>query len=137
MKSRIKRCIACREVKLLAEFNRHPTSVDRRQGQCRSCEAEAAPRRRHGLTRLEKARAAIEQGGCLTCGTDDPGPKGWVVDHDHRCCGPVKSCQRCRRGILCGRCNAALGMARDDSEVLRRLADYLEQHRATRSESVN
>lgn len=133
MTVQIKRCGACQQVKILADFNRSPDNRGGRQSICRACESEAVPRRRHGMSRAEKAAAAEAQGGCLTCGTKNPGQKGWVVDHDHRCCGPVKSCERCRRGILCGRCNTALGMANDDPDLLRRLADYLEGHRdATR-----
>lgn len=41
------------------------------------------------------------------------------VDHEH-VTGFV-------RGILCGPCNLALGGAKDDPSVLRRLADYLEE----------
>jgi hypothetical protein len=35
------------------------------------------------------------------------------------------------RGWLCNGCNAALGMARDSPDILRALARYLEEHRAT------
>ena len=56
------------------------------------------------------------QGGtCAVC----PGPPQHV-DHDHET-GEV-------RGILCFNCNQALGNARDDVQVLRGLARYLELH---------
>jgi hypothetical protein len=128
----IKRCNACQQVKLLTDFARHPQNRDGRQGICNPCQAARVPVRRHGMTALEKAQAAEEQGGCAICSTTSPGVKGWVVDHDHRCCGPIRSCTSCRRGVLCGRCNTALGMARDDPAVLRRMADYIESHQ-TRS----
>ena len=131
--SEIKRCGACQQVKLKTEFHRHPQNRDGRQPYCKSCESEATTRRRHGLSRVEKADLAAAQGGCAICGTTDPGVNGWVVDHDHRCCGPVRSCDQCCRGILCGRCNTALGMARDDSDLLRRMADYLDAHRMSES----
>lgn len=41
------------------------------------------------------------------------------IDHDH-VTGEV-------RGLLCVRCNVALGMARDDPQVLRCLLNYLEK----------
>ena len=44
---------------------------------------------------------------------------GLVIDHDHNT-GEV-------RGLLCNGCNIALGQCRDDPEVLRALADYLER----------
>lgn len=77
----------------------------------------------HGLTPEQKTALILKQGGrcagCLSVLEDGH------VDHDHRCCGPRKSCERCRRGILCGDCNRALGLVRDDPETLCRLASYL------------
>ena len=73
---------------------------------------------------------AAQGGRCLVCGTDDP-PKAyararWHVDHDHKCCPPGKSCDKCRRGVLCGPCNSGLGMFGDDIERLRGAIAYLE-----------
>jgi len=131
MRVGIKVCNACQVPKLLADYAKHPNNRDGLQSTCRACDSASATVRRHGMTRVEKAERAIAQGGCLICGTMQPGPHGWVVDHDHNCCGPVKSCDRCQRGILCDACNTALGMAHDDPALLRRMADYLEAHKAS------
>jgi hypothetical protein len=57
---------------------------------------------------------------CELCGTsfgDDSATRP-VIDHDHLE-GRV-------RGLICGNCNTGLGFAGDSSDVLRRLADWLE-----------
>ncbi len=47
-----------------------------------------------------------------------------AVDHDHACCAG-KSCGACIRGLLCARCNTALGLLRDEAETLDAAARYL------------
>lgn len=32
------------------------------------------------------------------------------VDHDHACCPGIKSCGKCVRGVVCNRCNSAIGV---------------------------
>lgn len=61
----------------------------------------------------------LYSGYCDACGVDSPGGAGgWHVDHDH-------ASGRCR-GILCARCNLALGYY----EKYRELAEtYLEKYR--------
>ena len=76
--------------------------------------------RRYGLTQSEyDTMMAIQGGLCPICKTDQPGPKGWCIDHDHES-GKV-------RAILCFRCNLSLGMMNEDPAAIRALADYLEQ----------
>jgi hypothetical protein len=85
---------------------------------------------RHGLTLVEYETLLAEQGGrCATCPAESPGGRSRLfhVDHDHSCCGPLKSCARCRRGLLCSRCNVGIGMFRDDPVSLMGAARYLEQ----------
>jgi len=87
---------------------------------------------------------ASQSGACAICGgaivkgfdpiaersgTRGPLPNSAHVDHDHACCAGRKSCGRCIRGLLCGRCNAAIGHFRDDPDLIRRAADYVTTHR--------
>lgn len=65
------------------------------------------------------------QGSVCVCGDAEPNLT-WHIDHDHTCCPGKDSCGSCVRGILCSNCNLALGMVRDNSETLRKLADYLD-----------
>jgi hypothetical protein len=78
---------------------------------------------KYGLTEeqyLELYKSA--RGACQVCGTVPTGRgpyRSLNVDHDH-VTGRV-------RGLLCAACNKALGYARDNSDTLRKLADYLEK----------
>jgi hypothetical protein len=92
---------------------------------CRECKARNHYVRRHGISQAQRDAVAVKQGGCAICKVPEPGPKGWVIDHDHTCCGPTRSCADCRRGVICQRCNMVLGLVRDDRELLTRLRRYL------------
>ncbi len=77
--------------------------------------------RTYGLERQDyDAMLAAQANLCAICRT---GSCKLVVDHDHAT-GKV-------RGLLCGRCNAALGFFRDDSESCQRAAGYLIAHSET------
>lgn len=64
---------------------------------------------------------AVQGGRCAACRTTKPGGRygRFCFDHDHKT-GKF-------RGLLCLRCNTAVGHAGDDPEVLRALADYVER----------
>jgi len=87
--------------------------------------------RRYGLTIAQfDAMLAAQDGRCAICGTEDPDGQGWHVDHDHRCCNTRKtSCGRCLRGLLCSRCNIAIGNLRDDEVIIQAALDYVVKHR--------
>lgn len=60
-----------------------------------------------------------EQGGrCAIC-REFPNKKNLAVDHDH-ITGAV-------RGLLCDNCNRAIGQMRDDVQIVKRAAAYLER----------
>lgn len=64
----------------------------------------------------------FQRGVCAGCGRP-PGPRRLAVDHDHKT-GLI-------RGLLCWRCNNALGKIDDDISRLRSLVGYLETPPAT------
>jgi hypothetical protein len=83
---------------------------------------------RYGVDEDWYLEKLAEQGGrCAICGTDDPGAGtvSFCIDHDHACCSGMRSCGRCLRGLLCNRCNRALGYFNDDPVVLQAAADYV------------
>ncbi|MBE3042995.1 endonuclease VII domain-containing protein [Candidatus Bathyarchaeota archaeon] len=55
---------------------------------------------------------------CVICGGTN-GKKRLAVDHDHRT-GVI-------RGLLCNRCNQALGLMRDSYELLTNAIKYLQK----------
>lgn len=148
----LKRCGSCGRWKSLALFHPVRTRPDRlpgaTSGRCRPCHSRAsngarerrkaedpiahqrrerdrALRRRYGITLAEYERRLAEQGDrCAICRTDDPAPgmaeryRTFVVDHDHES-GDV-------RGLLCRKCNSALGLLADDPARMRAAANYVE-----------
>lgn len=90
----------------------------------RSPEQRSATNRRHalkkyGITPGDYDQLLAEQDGvCAICAQPES-IEGRVlaVDHDHQS-GAV-------RGLLCGRCNRAIGLLLDDPELLTRAANYL------------
>lgn len=80
----------------------------------------------HGITLADKAAMLETQGGCCYLCGDEIMMETAVIEHDHRCCPPARSCRYCRRGLACQPCNKMIGMAADDPARLRRIANSLE-----------
>jgi hypothetical protein len=76
--------------------------------------------RKYGITQEQYDELLASQGGrCPGCGTDDPGAKGWCIDHCH-INGNV-------RALMCNRCNTILGLAGEKATTLRNLAAFAER----------
>jgi len=84
--------------------------------------------RKYGITAEEYRERLDAQGGvCKICGNDEPGGVGsWHIDHDHACCPDTPACGDCVRGILCQKCNIALGLAGDDKMRLLQMFNYID-----------
>ena len=135
-------CPGCGTEKAMNEFNEDRYKPDGHRGYCKPCEADrrrdyvarnrervrAAARARrlrilYGLTPEDfDAMLAAQGARCAICPATEPGGSGtWAVDHCHET-GRV-------RGILCHRCNRAIGRLGDDPARLRDAAAYLLRHR--------
>jgi len=78
-------------------------------------------KRKFGITLEDYDRMLVEQGGgCAICG-DPPGVTALHVDHCHDS-GRV-------RGLLCFRCNSALGNLREDPRIVAAALAYVTRHR--------
>jgi hypothetical protein len=145
--TRGKACSTCKVVKPVTEYHGHPHTSDGLQSVCKQCHAATAAngyrkmsatekdRRnarskaaRYGMT-LEEMLAYVDahNGLCDICGKPDTTHRKatWTnkltFDHDHAS-GKL-------RGMLCSRCNIAIGSVNDDPAILRKLADYIERFR--------
>jgi hypothetical protein len=87
--------------------------------------------RRYGLTPASfDAMITAQDGKCAICRSPEPGGQGvWHVDHDHACHARKQACDKCRRGLLCSRCNIGIGNLRDDPRIIQAALDYLTAHR--------
>jgi hypothetical protein len=77
-------------------------------------------KRKYGITVEQYEEMFEAQGGvCYICKKPRPEDRTLHVDHDHAT-GEI-------RGLLCFRCNNALGDFDDDPELLQNAADYLDR----------
>lgn len=148
--SKPKKCTKCGEVKDRSEFSK---SRDGKYGpilrtDCKECcsaralqwfadnSARANENRRrwnlqktYGMSVAEYNALLREQGGvCAICGRDEPNAHGRTgkqfrlsVDHCHET-GAV-------RGLLCQKCNRAIGLLDDDPGLMRKAISYLLRNR--------
>ena len=113
-------CTKCGEEKP-ANAKAFPVNRAKRNGLdswCRKCRSDyrKSVRLPEGILDIKKAREARQLKECIICG--DTQDQQLAIDHDHRT-GAV-------RGALCSRCNLGLGHFRDEPELLRLAALYLE-----------
>lgn len=122
-------CAACVKERA-AKWYRENTArarANRAEWHTKNRERQAAYKRRtvYGLTEDEYAQMLREQDNrCAICRRSRP----LEVDHCHGN-GHV-------RGLLCGKCNSALGYLGDDPEVIQRAAQYLLDDRARTQTSL-
>lgn len=100
---------------LRAQWQRTPIAIRRRWRR------DASLRQKYGLSRIDFDRMLAAQSSVCAICYESLAPGALlrpVVDHDHET-GRV-------RGILCDRCNHALGHLRDNPEIARRASLYLQ-----------
>src|SRR5579864_8430872 len=85
--------------------------------QCRIKRLDVSPEEKQRATEAVR----LFDGRCQCCGGADAGGRGWCLDHCHE--------THTFRGIVCGYCNAMLGMARDSVKILLGGVLYLEASR--------
>lgn len=132
----MKICTTCGKKKNIEQFyfrkdsNKYKTECKhctiKRSKKNRKEDADLYDRERHlmmtyGLSLSDYDELLESQGGCCAiCGTKQPTGKGrFHVDHDHDT-GNI-------RGLLCSKCNQALGLLQDNSSIVMKAACYLKK----------
>ena len=96
---------------------------------CKTCSSHERRSRLYGLSQQQFEQLIQQQGGqCALCRKPFAAAQQTHVDHDHT--------TLIVRGVLCSRCNTALGLLRDDPDLMRKAAGYVEQHRVPDAEQV-
>ena len=136
-----KLCSRCHEIKPIDAFYRRKVDGGAYRGPCKDCvlismrdpvirQRVAANKRRgilalYGMSDVDYAKMLVDQNGkCAICDKEETSIHSLTgtmfslsIDHDHTT-GKV-------RGLLCNRCNRAIGMLGDDVDTLLKAVDYL------------
>ena len=141
-----KRCLRCEGIKSLLCFGKDQSKPDGYMIYCRDCQRKINKRNRSAPGFNEKRRPTrkqykdrdrnwrlktmygitledfnlmfnLQNKVCKLCGSDKSDKNNFVVDHCHKT-GKI-------RGILCSYCNRALGMFKDDPEILTKAIRYI------------
>lgn len=131
-----KPCTECEETKSLEEFYKQSDRKDGRASRCKNCVnahnrkmwaqgkrrySSSKLQHRYGITLAEyNEMLETQSGSCAICGvTPTEHDERLCVDHNHET-GKV-------RGLLCSRCNLAIGILQDSPELCQSATDYLLQ----------
>lgn len=91
----------------------------------REAQAKRHRNNRHGINQEWFDSKMVEQDGkCAIC--RKPFEETPHIDHNHECCSRLKSCDKCRRGLLCDDCNLGLGRFKDSIDRLSKAIKYLQ-----------
>lgn len=128
-----KKCTKCKETKSVLEFSTDNRRDDSYTCWCKRCNnknrRENELHCQYGITVKQYELMLKSQNGvCAICNQSETAKdrggdkvKALAIDHDHK----INKI----RGLLCHCCNLVLGHAKDNPEILRKAAEYLEKHK--------
>ena len=123
-----RQCSKCDQYLPWKQFSKNSSAFSGHASHCKECEAKSKRKAKFGIEQYWYNELFAKQNGvCAICGEPEINAdsrngeiKALAVDHDHTT-GEV-------RGLLCNRCNPALGAFRDDVFILKSAIEYLEKH---------
>ena len=122
----VKRCKTCGEVKSLSEFHRNKGFKDGRNSRCVECGKKIRNikvdliRMRYGISEEQyKAMLQHQDNRCNICRTPFGNGRDLCIDHCHETMRI--------RGLLCRKCNAALGLFGENLVTLQRAINHIKQ----------
>lgn len=118
-------CIKCERDKPNTEFSFRSVSKGLRHYTCKACHRALSRvshlKRTFSISQDQYNMMLRDQDGCCAlCGGPETQDKNLAVDHCHSS-GTV-------RALLCQACNTGMGKLREDPELIRAAADYVEEH---------
>lgn len=121
----MKVCTKCGVNKPLEDF---PWQKGNRRADCKSCALNAERKRNYNISHEDYVDLLTKQHGVCACCFKPESTKfrgkfrQLCVDHNHKT-GKI-------RGLLCSKCNIALGLLFEDTTVIQSLLRYVEVHNA-------
>jgi hypothetical protein len=112
-------CSRCEMMLELDQYTKHEIGYLGISPYCKSCAAERHLISKYGLTSADKTRMHQEQNGSCAICRELVALENIHVDHCHTS-GKV-------RGLLCGACNKAIGLLKDDPKRCIVMAEYLNE----------
>jgi hypothetical protein len=121
-------CKTCLKIQKAEHYQRHKEKIKQRVKKYNKENPDIGRNRelkKNFDTTLQEYNIMLKKqnGVCAICGSKLPLGKyntNFLVDHDHL--------TKKVRGLLCGRCNFGLGQFQDNSTLLRKAAEYLDQN---------
>lgn len=120
---RSKTCTKCKQEKSISEFYKDKRVKDRYRSECKNCQKFSTLNYKYGLI-LNDWNELFEkqQGCCAICGTHQSElERKLFVDHDHTT-GKL-------RGLLCSKCNTALGYLQENINIINSLLGYVQKYK--------
>lgn len=113
-------CSMCKIARPIGMYTPNAISSTGLHSHCNSCRAHGKRAANYGITVDHYEQLLADQKGCCAICGSGPGAKGLAVDHCHST-GRI-------RALLCGPCNSAIGLLREDPKIFAAAVTYLQTY---------